>query len=111
MLKSLDSLRYFIAVVKLGSFSAAAEKLDTSVSSISRHVQLLEKELQVPLLIRHTRRLSLTETGKLVFEQGQEVCTQLDTLGESIVLRHQQVRGTVRISAPYGLDPTRSLLC
>ncbi|OBU23961.1 hypothetical protein AYY22_06455 [Photobacterium kishitanii] len=111
-MKSIESLRYFIATVKQGSFSAAAEQLNVAVSSISRHVQQLEKEFNCPLLIRHTRRLSLTETGQHVYHQGIAICAQIDQLVDEIALHQQRVQGHVKISAPlwYGTHYIAPLL-
>lgn len=111
-MKSIESLRYFIATVKQGSFSAAAEQLNMAVSSISRHVQQLEKEFNSPLLIRHTRRLSLTETGQHVYRQGIAICAQIDQLVDEVALHQQRVQGHVKISAPlwYGTHYIAPLL-
>ncbi len=111
-MKSIESLRYFIATIKQGSFSAAAEQLNVAVSSISRHVQLLEKEFNCPLLIRHTRRLSLTATGLHVYEQGIAICLQIDQLMSDVVLQQRSVQGHVKISAPlwYGTHYIAPLL-
>ncbi|MCD9510902.1 LysR family transcriptional regulator [Photobacterium phosphoreum] len=111
-MKSIESLRYFITTVKQGSFSAAAEQLNVAVSSISRHVQQLEKEFNSQLLIRHTRRLSLTETGQHVYRQGMVICAQLDQLAEEVALHQQRVQGHVKISAPlwYGTHYIAPLL-
>ncbi len=105
-MRSIESLRCFLAVVDEGSFSGAARRLNLAVSSVSRYVQLLEQELKAPLLTRHTRTLSLTETGRLVYEQGQDICSRIDGLGEQVARRTQEVRGWFGSRRPYGLAPT-----
>lgn len=111
-MKSIDSLRCFIAIVNLGSFSAAAEQLNKSVSSVSRQVQLLEQEVGLPLLIRNTRRLSLTPSGQLLFKESLRICQQIDSLMERLSCQSLQVKGLVKISAPlwYGTHYIAPLL-
>jgi DNA-binding transcriptional LysR family regulator len=64
---------YFTEVVKQGGFSKAAEHLYVSQPTISNVVKDLEKELDVQLLIRTTRKLELTDTGKLLFHYGEQI--------------------------------------
>ncbi len=61
----LRQLRYFSAIARHGSFSAAAARERIAQSALSRHVIALEKELGVTLLERHARGVELTETGRL----------------------------------------------
>jgi DNA-binding transcriptional LysR family regulator len=65
-------IHYFIEVVKQGSFSKAAKHLYLSQPTISNVVKDLEDELDVKLLIRNTRKLELTDTGRLLFQYGQQ---------------------------------------
>jgi DNA-binding transcriptional LysR family regulator len=60
----------FVKVVQSGSFSAAARQLGLPTSTISTRVARLEKRLGVTLLQRTTRRLHLTESGSLYYEQA-----------------------------------------
>jgi DNA-binding transcriptional LysR family regulator len=66
-------IHYFTEVVKQGGFSKAAEHLYVSQPTISNVVKDLEKELDVQLLIRTTRKLELTDTGKLLFHYGEKI--------------------------------------
>ncbi|MED5297302.1 MAG: LysR family transcriptional regulator [Pseudomonadota bacterium] len=59
----------FIEVVRLSSFAAAARRLGVSSSHISRQVAALESRLDTPLLYRTTRQISLTEAGRLYYQQ------------------------------------------
>ena len=56
-------------VAETQSFTAAANKLDTSVAQISRRVSALEERLAVKLFNRTTRKVSLTEAGQLYYQQ------------------------------------------
>lgn len=60
----LKQLKYFQSVVRLGSFSAAAEENFISQSAISQQVQSLERELGFALLVRKNRSFSLTPVGE-----------------------------------------------
>ena len=68
-----QALTAFARVVETGSFARAAERLDVSVSAVSRQVADLEAHLGARLLNRTTRRLSLTESGQVFYER----CVQL----------------------------------
>ncbi|MDN3524223.1 LysR family transcriptional regulator [Halomonas sabkhae] len=63
-----DRVEAFIEVVRLGAFNAAAERLRVSSSHVSRLVSQLESQLDTPLLYRTTRRISLTEAGRLYYQ-------------------------------------------
>ena len=68
----IRQIHYFTEVVKHGSFSKAAEHLYISQPNISNVIKDLEEELDVKLLIRTTRKLELTDTGRLLFQYGQK---------------------------------------
>ncbi|MEO8344142.1 MAG: LysR family transcriptional regulator [Betaproteobacteria bacterium] len=89
----------FVKVVELGSFARAAERLDTSVSSISRHVSELETHLNARLLNRTTRRLSLTETGRVFHERCVLLLADLEEAEESATAATVKPRGTLRLTA------------
>ncbi|MCL9780288.1 LysR family transcriptional regulator [Vibrio sp. S4M6] len=98
---SIESLPYLISVVECGGFSAAADQLNCATSTVSRHIQQLEKDLGSALFIRHTRKLSLTEEGRIVYERGLEICSQIDMMESAVFNRHQEISGLVKISAPH----------
>ena len=68
-----DGIEEFVAVAQSRSFKLAAETLGTSTSHISRAVQRLENRLEAPLFFRTTRQVTLTETGRTLFDH----CAQL----------------------------------
>lgn len=74
----LRHLRYFVAVASHGSFNRAAETLNITQPPISRQVKDLEEELGVPLFIRGTNSLKLTEAGELFYEEAREVLSRVD---------------------------------
>jgi DNA-binding transcriptional LysR family regulator len=74
----LRHLRYFVAVASHGSFNRAAEVLSITQPPLSRQVRDLEEHLGVPLLIRGTNSLKLTEAGELFYEEAREVLARAD---------------------------------
>ncbi len=73
-------IRYFQAVVRLGSFSEAAEECFISQSAISQQVQALERELGVTLLKRENRRFSLTPAGEHFYKRSLVLTADFDRL-------------------------------
>ena len=65
---TFDQIRYFIAVMESNTFFEAAEKLHITQSTLSKQIMKLEKELDVRLLDRSRRRASVTEAGKLFYQ-------------------------------------------
>ncbi len=89
----------FVKVVETGSFARAADRLDTSVSSVSRHVSDLEAHLDARLLNRTTRRLSLTESGRIFHERCVLLLADLEEAEESANAETVKPRGTLRLTA------------
>ena len=98
-LPPLSSLRLFEAAARLLSFKNAAEELLLTPSAVSHGVQTLEEWLGVPLFLRTTRGLVLSEAGK---EYMPIVASALDALeaGSSAVSRRRDGNGVLSISAP-----------
>src|SRR5688572_9955216 len=74
----LRHLRYFIAVAKHGSFNRAAQLLHLTQPALSRQVKDLEEELAVPLLVRATNAVTLTDAGRLFFEEAREIIARAE---------------------------------
>src|ERR1700723_3896396 len=75
---TLLSMKVFRQVVESGSFVGAAERLNLSTAMTSKHLMFLEKHLGSRLLNRSSRRLSLTESGKLYFERCKVILEELE---------------------------------
>ncbi|MGH9294864.1 MAG: LysR family transcriptional regulator [Acidimicrobiales bacterium] len=91
----LRQLSALIAVEDQGSFSRAADALDTVQSNISARVKRLEDELGCSLVDR--RSLRLTEAGHLVTDRGRRALAELDALVSDVVALQHDVAGAVRI--------------
>lgn len=95
-----ESMHVFCKVVELGSFAAAAERLDMSTSAVSRQVAQLEQVLNARLLNRTTRRISLTENGSAYYERCLQLLADLEEAEEMIASNTTSPRGTLRLTAP-----------
>ncbi|MBX4937729.1 LysR family transcriptional regulator [Rhizobium binae] len=93
----LTSLAVFGRVVECGGFSAAARRLNMSVTMVGNHVQSLEDRLGVRLLNRTTRKVSLTETGKYYYERSSQILAELDEADRTASALSTTPRGTLKI--------------
>lgn len=96
---NLNRLAVFVTLVQAGSFTAAAEQLGTSKAMVSQHLAKLEEELGMPLVLRSTRRMSLTDAGQRFYED----CARVVADAEAAVTRLGECRdtpmGSLRIAA------------
>ncbi|MEG0605551.1 MAG: LysR substrate-binding domain-containing protein [Acinetobacter sp.] len=100
----LADVEIFLVVAERGSITAAAIQLSTTPSVVSRGLTRLEKKFGVQLLHRTTRKMSLTEIGKIYFEQMQHAFQLISQTEDLLQISQEQIRGTIKISAPttYG---------
>lgn len=96
----LQQLHSFLAVVRSGSFVAAADATGLSKAAVSRHVAELEAHLGVRLLHRTTRRLSLTDDGQRFHARALELAAALDELEAETASSGGEASGLLRINAP-----------
>ena len=94
-----QSLVAFAKVVETGSFARAADRLDLSVSAVSRQVAELESHLGARLLNRTTRRLSLTESGQAFYERCVQLLADLEEAEEEVTAAAIVPRGTLKLTA------------
>jgi len=95
-----QQMRAFAAVVDAGSFVGAAQALDSSKAAVSRHVGELEARLGVRLLHRTTRRLSLTEEGRVFHERCRELLGGVEEAEAEASSHTAEAHGLVKVSAP-----------
>ena len=95
-----NAMATFAKVVELGSFARAADRVDVSVSAVSRQVSELERHLGTRLLNRTTRRLSLTESGRLFHERCVQLLADLEEAEQSATAETVTPRGTLKLTAP-----------
>jgi DNA-binding transcriptional LysR family regulator len=93
----LTSLTVFTKVVESGGFSAAARRLDMSVTMVSNHVQALEDRLGARLLNRTTRRVSVTDTGKAYYQRCIQILAELEEADQAAGAQQTTPRGTLHL--------------
>ena len=96
----LDGLAEFLAVVEQGGFTAAGNALNASKSHVSRRVTALESRLGVRLLTRTTRRVRLTDMGRLYYERSRSAVDTLEAAEADLADLQAQPKGRVRMTAP-----------
>jgi len=94
----LAGIRMFVRVVEGGSFVAAARRLGISKSVISKRVKELEDRLKAQLLVRSTRRLTLTDAGASYFERCTRIVAELDEAQAAVQSLTVGLTGTLRLS-------------
>lgn len=98
-MERLKRMSIFARVVELGSFTAVANQLQVSVSSVSQSVAKLEDELQVKLLNRSTRRIGLTEAGKIYYQGCRRMINEVTQVHEQLYAFNNTPVGTLRIGS------------
>ena len=96
----LRAFEVFVTVVGKQGFARAADALDTSPANVTRYIAELESHLGTRLLNRHSRKLSLTDSGQALYERARTI---LDEVAEAEALAASstlQPRGRLRINAP-----------
>lgn len=99
-MNKLDDLMLFVQVVDTKSFSLAAKELGVAKSMVSKHINQLETRLNARLLNRSTRKLSLTEAGRLLYDHCKRIQQDIDTAIQAVSSTHDTPRGMLRINAP-----------
>lgn len=89
----------FVRVVDAGSFSQAARQMLMTPSTVSKLIVRLELRLGVRLLERSTRKLSLTDEGRIYYERSIALLAELDDVERVLAQGAQKAHGTVRINA------------
>ncbi|MEQ4619220.1 MAG: LysR family transcriptional regulator [Corticimicrobacter sp.] len=102
----LRALRYFVETVRQASFTRAADVLCVTQSTISKMIRQLEEEVGAPLLIREGRMIAPTDTGRIVFERGQQALALVRQLSAEV----QDVAALDRGELHLGIPPTVNLL-
>jgi DNA-binding transcriptional LysR family regulator len=99
MKTSTDELLVFVTVIDSGSITAAAEKLQQTVSGVSRALTRLEKKLDTALVRRTTRRLQLTEEGALYLGRARAILDAMEEAEHSVARRRERPGGRLRVDA------------
>ena len=98
----LNDIRVFMLVARRAGFAAAAEELGVSPAFVSKRVSLLEQTLNVMLLHRTTRRVTITEEGERIYEWAQRILQDVDEMMDELSDVRQVPQGTLRIISSFG---------
>lgn len=99
-MNQLQAMRVFVCVVDLGSLNLAGKSLGISASSVTRYITSLEEQVNMPLLTRSTRSISLTAVGKIYLSGCRAIIRRLDQLETELAKATTDHSGTLRIAAP-----------
>ncbi|CAG8865772.1 HTH-type transcriptional regulator DmlR [Pseudomonas fluorescens] len=102
--ETLKGIHVFVCVANVGSFSAAARRLNLTNSAVSKGIARLEQRLELRLFNRTTRRLSLTDAGAQYYRTCSEVLGCLEEAEQTLRDQDAEPRGRVRLELPasYG---------
>ncbi|MCA1940499.1 MAG: LysR family transcriptional regulator [Caenispirillum bisanense] len=100
---TLERMRTFVRVAERGSLSAVARELGVGQSTVTRHLGELEDALGVSLLSRTTRRVALTEEGRLYYARCVQIVRLVEQASEEMAETRGAPSGTVRLSCTAAL--------
>ena len=103
MIDRIHAMKTFIRIVDSNSFARAAESLGMPRARVTTLMQELEALLGVQLLLRTTRRLSLTIEGAAYYERCQRILTDLDEMEAELRGSTENIRGLLRVEMPSGI--------
>lgn len=101
----LRTLQYFVTVAEELNITRAAEKLHMSQPPLSAQIKNLESELETVLFIRGKRRLTLTESGQLLYRRAKDILSLSDRTKAEILSLGEGMRGTISIGLVEGMAP------
>lgn len=93
----LNQVRYFQAVVRLGSFTEAAEECNISQSAISQQIKALEQELGIQLIVRMNRKFTLTPAGEYFYKKSLVLVADYDRLVQDSIRISRKEHAELRI--------------
>jgi DNA-binding transcriptional LysR family regulator len=93
-------MQVFVTVGEEGGFAAAARRLDISPAAVTRAIVALEDELGVPLLLRTTRNVRLTDAGRQYFDDTRAILASIEEANEAVSGANAEPRGLLSLTAP-----------
>ena len=98
-----DDVRFFLAVAKTGSFSAAATQLNTKQTTVGRRIQALERRLGAKLFDRHRHGMEVTPAARGVLVQAESMMSNATSIERHLAGLDREMAGIVRIAATEGI--------
>lgn len=102
----LVAMNIFRRVAELGSFTRAADDLEITAATVSKHIAFLEQDLDTRLINRTTRRMHLTDAGLAFLKRTQALLDDLEDAELEARGHHAEIKGTVRINVPMSFGLT-----
>lgn len=93
----LKQLNYFVTIVEEGNITAASKKLHISQPPLSTQLKLLEEELGIKLLDRGSRKIVLTEAGKLLYKRANNILNLCETTKKELGDLKSGIQGTLSL--------------
>jgi len=97
-----QDLSFFATLASSGSLAAAARELGVTTPAVSKRLALMEARLGTPLVVRTTRRMSLTPEGELYLEHARRILSELGDMEETLGVARAVPRGQLRVNATLG---------
>lgn len=96
----LNEIYLFVEVIRAGSFAEAARRLGMPANTISRHIQALESKMKSPLILRTTRKLTLTAVGQAFYDQCAQNVADIVQASQEVSDIHATPGGSLRVALP-----------
>lgn len=97
-----QDMQFFAQLVRSGSLTAAARELQVTTAAVSKRLSGLESRLGVTLLNRTTRRLALSDSGRVYLEETRRILEEIESLETRLQGARAQPAGLLRINATLG---------
>jgi len=101
---TLQTMRVFVRVAQLSGFAAAARELRMSPAAVTKHVAAAEDRVNARLFDRTTRRVALTEAGRVYLERCVDALQAVEDAEDAVVTVTKVPRGILRVAAPVDLQ-------
>lgn len=102
MMSSIDDLRFFTLITRFGSLTAVAREMGLTLPAVSKRLTQLEQRLGVQLVLRTTRRLTLTAEGERYAEGARPIINQLAELESAVSNSQALLTGRLSLNASFG---------
>jgi LysR family nitrogen assimilation transcriptional regulator len=107
---NFKQLLYFTRVVDSGSFTKAAQSLHVAQPALGFQIKKLEEELEVELLVRHSRGVETTEAGEALLGRARSLLNELQSTKQFVQGLRGDIRGEVKLGMSYNLTMTTLII-
>jgi len=101
-----SDLSFFCTLASAASLSAAARELGITTPAVSKHLAQMEARLAIPLVMRTTRRMSLTPEGEIYLEHARRILGEIEDMQELLGVSRATPKGLLRVNATLGFGRT-----